>query len=145
MTRYLVDTNVFVYARGTNHPYRLPCREILHAAGAQALVLEASVEVVQEFTHLLLRRGIDRGAALEEADEVRGQCRLHAFGTEVLGFAIGLLADHQQLGVRDAVHAATALHAGIPAIISTDRIFDGLDTLTRIDPIADRASLPIGS
>lgn len=143
MTRYLVDTNVFVYARGGDHPYRSPCRDVLMTAADGALTLEASVELIQEFTHLLLRRGIDRADALDEAHEVRSQCRLHAFDVEVLGVASRLLADHDDLGVRDAVHAATAMHAGIAAVISTDRVFDQVAGLTRIDPIDDRARLTI--
>lgn len=135
MTRFLVDTNVFVYARGSAHAYREPCRALLRAARDGALALEASVELVQEFAHLLLRRGVDRVAALDEVQEVRGQCRLHAFDTDVLNRVTRLLAAHQGLGVRDAVHGATAVQAGIPAIISTDRGFDVVDDLTRLDPI----------
>lgn len=142
MTRHLVDTNIFVYARGTDHPYRSACRAILAAARDGKLTLEASVEVVQEFTHLLLRRGFDRTAALAEAIEVRSQCRLHAFDEEVLELAVQLLADHVELGVRDAVHAATALRAGLGAIVSTDRVFDEVAGIRRIDPISDRRFLP---
>jgi predicted nucleic acid-binding protein len=141
VTRYLIDTNVFVYARGTDHPYRMPCRTILRSARDGALTLEASVEVVQEFAHLLLRRGVDRVAALEEVAEVRAQCRLHAFDVDVLNEVTRLLAEQPTLGVRDAVHAATAVQAGIPAIITTDRVFDRLRGLTRLDPIADRDQL----
>lgn len=38
------------------------------------------------------------------------------------------------LGGRDAVHAATALEAGIGASVSPDAVFDEIDGLTRIDP-----------
>lgn len=138
MIRYLVDTNVFLYARGVAHRYREPCRDVLLAARDGAVALEASVEVVQEFTHVLLRRGMDRPATLEEAAELRDQCRLHALDVEVWREAMHLLAEHAQLGVRDAVHAATAVHAGLPAIISTDLAFDELADVERIDPIAHR-------
>ena len=138
MTSYLVDTNVFLYARGAEHPYQEPCRAVLAAARDGVMTLEASVEVVQEFTHVLLRRGIGRADALEEALEMRSQCRLHAFDDEVLEMAMRLLADHPALGMRDAVHAATAVSAGLGSMVSTDRVFDGVAGLRRIDPIADR-------
>jgi uncharacterized protein len=138
VTRYLIDTNIFVYARGMEHRYRQPCRDVLRAAGDGAVTLEASVEVAQEFTHLLLRRGVDRLAALEEAAELRDQCRLHAFDVEVWRGVTRLLAEHPHLGVRGAVHAATAAQAGIPAIISTDRVFDEVADLLRIDPLTHR-------
>lgn len=138
MTRYLIDTNIFVYARGVEHRYREPCRDVLRAARDGAVALEASVEVAQEFAHLLLRRGVDRLAALEEVAELRDQCRLHAFDVEVWRLVTRLLAEHSQLGVRDAVHAATAVRAGISAIVSTDRVFDGVADLLRIDPLTHR-------
>jgi predicted nucleic acid-binding protein len=134
VNRYLVDTNVFVYARGGDHRYRDPCRAILRAAGDGRLTLEASVELVQEFAHLLLRRGFRPAAVLDEVEEVRSQCRLHAFDIEVLGHATTLLRRHPSLGVRDAVHAATAIRAGLASILSADRIFDSIDGVTRIDP-----------
>lgn len=136
MSRYLLDTNVFVYARGLDHPYREPCRAVLRAARAGHIQAEASVEVVQEFTHLLLRRAVDRTQALEEAAEVRGQVRLHAFDADVLQRALSLLGRYSDLGARDAVHAATALEAGVGGIVSVDRVFDSLSELDRIDPAA---------
>lgn len=139
MSRYLLDTNVFVYARGQAHPYRDPCRSVLRAARDGIIQLEASVEVVQEFAHLLLRRAVDRGQALEEAAEVRGQCRLHAFDAEVLQRALSLLGRYPGLGARDAVHAATALEAGVGRIVSIDRMFDSLSEVDRVDPAAAEA------
>lgn len=139
MSRYLLDTNVFVYARGRAHPYRDPCRSVLRAARGGHIEAEASVEVVQEFAHLLLRRALERAQALEEADEVRSQCRLHPFDADVLQRALWLLGRYPALGARDAVHAATALEAGVGRIVSVDRVFDSLSELERIDPAAEAA------
>lgn len=139
MSRYLVDTNVFVYARGREHPYREPCRAVLEAARDGLVVLEASVEVVQEFAHLLLRRVQDRAEALAEVTELRSQCRVHAFDLAVLRGALELLGRYPQLGVRDAVHAATAVRAGIGQIISTDQAFDPVREVVRVDPAAPGA------
>jgi predicted nucleic acid-binding protein len=142
VTRYLVDTNVFVYARGMEHRYRAPCRAILEAAQERAIWLEASVEMVQEFTHILLRRGIARPAAVEEAEDVRAQCRLHDFDSGVLSEALRLLRDHDALGVRDAVHAATAVRADLEAVISADTAFDALENPRRVDPLVLAEQLP---
>lgn len=133
--RLFVDTNVFLYARGGEHRYRTPCRLLLEAVGRGDLRLEASVEVVQEFTHVLLRRTIPRDDALAEAGEVRRLCLVHAVDGTVLTGALGLLRHYPRLGVRDSVHAATAIAAGLPAIVSTDRAFEGLTELDRADPI----------
>lgn len=40
------------------------------------------------------------------------------------------------LGVRDAVHAATALRAGLSSIVSADLAFDTIEEVLRIDPAA---------
>ncbi len=140
VTRYLVDTNVFVYARGRDHPSRLPCRAVLRAGANRLIDLEASVELVQEYAHLLLRRGVNRPAALTEIGEVRSQCRLHPFDLEVLDGCTALLGRYPTLGVRDAVHAATALRAGITTILSVDRVFDTVSEIQRYDPATPGAS-----
>ncbi|MBI4181376.1 MAG: PIN domain-containing protein [Candidatus Aenigmarchaeota archaeon] len=44
------------------------------------------------------------------------------------------LREQMDLGPRDALHAATALTADLPAIISTDTDFDGIPGLQRIGP-----------
>lgn len=140
MRRYLIDTNVLIYARGAAHHYREPCRAIVRAAAKEEIQIEASVELIQEFAHLLLRRQPDRQDALAEVEEARSQVRLHAFDNEVLAKGLELLRRHPTLGVRDSVHAATALRAGLAEIISADRIFDGLAELDRVDPADPTAS-----
>jgi uncharacterized protein len=145
VTAYLVDTNVFLYARGRDHPYREPCRGVLRAAQHGLLALEGSVELVQEFAHVLLRRGHDRRMALEEAAEVRAQCVLHDFDDEVLVGALRLLHRHAELGVRDAIHAATAVHVGLDRIVSVDAAFDAVTEVRRVDPgdLATRLHVPL--
>lgn len=134
MTRVLLDTAVFVYARGREHPYRGPCREIIGALEQGVIAGEASVEVVQEFAHLLRRRGMDGATVRNESRAVGAMCVLHDFSGPVLRLALDLVATNQQLGIRDAVHAATALHRGLSAIISPDRAFESVTGLERIDP-----------
>lgn len=133
--RLLVDTNVFLYARGSDHPYREPCRRLLDAVARGQLRLDASTELIQEFLHVLLRRGIPRDQALEEAGEVRRLCRVTAFDNQVLTTAIAMIRKYPALGARDTVHAATAVVGGISKILSADQVFDGLDEVERVDPL----------
>ncbi len=46
---------------------------------------------------------------------------------------------HEDLGARDAVFAALAINRGIDAILTTDRAFEGISGLERIDPADERA------
>ena len=99
MIRTLVDTDVFLYARGKQHDYRESSRAVLRAAADDLIRLEASVELVQEFAHVLVQRGRDRSSAVDDADEVRAQCLLHAFDDDVLSRALALVRRHEALGV----------------------------------------------
>jgi len=51
---------------------------------------------------------------------------------------IDLLGTHSGLDARDAGFAALALNRGIDAILTTDRAFDEVDGLERIDPNDER-------
>lgn len=125
----LVDSSVFLHALGGQHPLKLPCRAAL---ADEHIDLHASVEMVQEVVFHRMR--VDsRENALLQAQTVASTCRLHPFDQEVLAEALALMSRHR-IGGRDAVHAATALVAGIGEILSTDSDFDGLPGLTRVDP-----------
>ncbi|MGH3613696.1 MAG: hypothetical protein ACRDRK_14115 [Pseudonocardia sp.] len=67
MTRFLFDTTVFLYARGREHQYRESCRTLVRLSEDGALAGEASVELVQEFAHVLRRRGLDGPTVREQA------------------------------------------------------------------------------
>lgn len=134
MRRFLYDTAVFVYARGAQHDYRDPCRLLVSLAREGRLMGEASVELVQEYAHILRRRGLAPGLVQAQARDVAATCLLHDFTGADLQLALNLLGGHPTLRVRDAVHAATALRRGIPVIVSPDRDFDGIAGLERVDP-----------
>lgn len=133
MTRFLYDTAVFVYAVGSEHPYRQPCRAIVRAARDRRIRGEASVELVHEYGHLMLRRHGDRSRAANEARAVWRLCTLHDATVDDLRRAVQLL-ESTGLGGRDAMHAATALNRGIAHVLTPDRAFDGVPGLTRVDP-----------
>ena len=139
MTRFLYDTAVFVYAVGSDHPYRDACRQIVDRARTGELSGEASVEMVQEFAHVRLRRGGTRADALELAGAVAQLCRLHPFEASDLPLMFTLLARHENLNARDALFAATALNRGLALILSPDRHFDDVHGLERVDPLDDGA------
>ena len=128
-----VDTAVLAYAIGGDHPLRAPCRAIVAAAGAGSLELHASVEMVQELLFHRLRVS-DRITAVRQARDASRLCVLHDFDAEVLHRMLELTAAHESIGGRDAVHAATALVAGIAGMMTPDRAFDRIPGLTRIDP-----------
>lgn len=135
MRRFLYDTAVFVYARGAEHAYRQACRSLVGLAQDGVLAGEASVELVQEYAHILRRRGFGGGAVREQSRDVAAVCLLHDFTGADLQLALTLVSTYPGLSVRAGVHAATALRRDIAVIVSPDRGFDDIPGLDRLDPL----------
>lgn len=137
--RFLYDTSIFIYALGGDHPYREPCREIVRRAAIGELQGEASADLLQELVHQRLRRTGDRQGAAKTTRNVAKLAWWHPLEPNDVQRGIDLFETHPELDARDAVFAALALNRGIDAILATDRAFDGIDDLERIDPADERA------
>lgn len=124
---------MFAYAVGSAHPLKEPCQRLLTLAGAGAVELHASVEMIQELLFHRLRM-TDRQNAVAQARRAAAACVLHDFDTLTLSRALELTAAHDRIGGRDAVHAATALQRGLSTVLTPDRAFDGIDGLRRVGP-----------
>jgi uncharacterized protein len=133
--RFLYDTGVFLYATGAEHAYRDPCREIVRLASEGALLGEASVELVQEYVHVRARRSGDHGDAVRGGRYVSQLCRLHALEPDDMSLGLSLFERSPRLQMRDALHAATALNRDIRLILTSDRAFDEVSGLERVDPL----------
>ncbi len=140
MRRCLVDTAVFIYADGRSHPYRKPCQELVRRVAERVLEIEASVDLLHEYVSVQLRSGRDRGEVVERARRIGALCRLHDVERRDIARMLDLLGRPTRLDPRDAVFAATALNRGIDAIVASDRAFDAVPGLERIDP-ADTARI----
>ncbi len=139
MRRFLYDTAIFTYALGGEHPYKEPCRQIVRKATAGELRGEASADLIQEFTNQRLRRTGNRDSAAEAARDVAKLVRLHPVEPDDALLGIDLFEANPRLDARDAVFAAVALNRGIDIILATDRAFDEIRGLERIDPADEQA------
>jgi predicted nucleic acid-binding protein len=137
--RFLYDTSIFIYALGREHPYKEPCRAILARAGSEELRGEASADLLQELAHQRHRRTGDRAEASEAARMAARLCKLHSLEPDDVQRGIELFETCPHLDARDAVFAAVALNRGVDAILATDRAFEEVSGLERIDPADDRA------
>lgn len=135
MRRFLYDTAIFIYAVGSDHPYRNPCRELVELQGAGTIAGEVSVELLQELAHVRARRTNDRSLSTSFVRSVANLCVVHDLTSNDMQLALSLFEAHSELDMRDAAHAATALNRGIDAIVSPDRGFDAVKDLERIDPL----------
>ncbi|MBA3437995.1 MAG: type II toxin-antitoxin system VapC family toxin [Thermoleophilaceae bacterium] len=142
--RVYVDTNVFLYAIGTEHRYRDVCQGLVRALGTRSLRGETSVETLQEIVHHRRRRG-DTDAT-ERGRQALALCHtVHTLDATVALASLDLIDRHPSLPTRDAVHAATALANGIVTVLSADQDFDGIAGLTRVDPLDGEATAALGS
>jgi predicted nucleic acid-binding protein len=130
-----IDANVPIYAAGHPHPLRQPCGEVLELIAERPRAFFTSAEVLQELLHryLSLRawpraRGIFRRFALLMRDRVEP---IYSGDVEQ---AASLADQNHGLSSRDLVHVAVMARVGADRIVSADRGFDRLPTLTRLDP-----------
>jgi predicted nucleic acid-binding protein len=129
-----VDTNVLMYAAGSDHPLRDPCRAVVDGISNRSIQGVTSVEVVQEILHRYLAiNRYEGGIALAEQtlDLFAPVLPLtHALVRRVPDLA----RRYPALSARDLIHLATCIHEGIEEIISTDQSFDTVREVRRIAP-----------
>ena len=97
--------------------------------------------MIQEVVFHRMRITGDRKKAVSEGRGLISRFIVLDFTHEILDTSLRLIEQLPSVRGRDAVHAATALAYGIPTIASTDRDFDGIPGITRIDPMAGDARL----
>lgn len=140
-----LDANVFLYAAGAESPHRAPCLRVLRGVAEGRIEANTNTKVVQEVLHVLTRRG-SPAVALRAAGNVLGLFpAILPVTAPDLRAALDLLAGRPELPVRDAIHAATALRAGMHDVVSVDRHFDLLRVLRRIDPLDEEALGRLGA
>lgn len=120
---------------------RPACTHVIEHLAAGRLLGEASSLMVEELVHVRRRRGGDRQRAIRDGRTARALLHaLHPVGEEELEVALEAFLAHAGLNARDAIHVAVARRHGLSTILSTDRGFDGLADLRRVDP-ADHAAV----
>jgi uncharacterized protein len=131
--RLLADTNVFLYALGTEHPLRAPARALIDAAGAGRLSITTTPLVVQEIVHVRAVRR-DRSDAVAVAHDVVRMCDpLLIESAGDLSRALELFVRYDRLDPFDSLLAATALNADVDGLVSADRAYAGVRGLSWID------------
>jgi predicted nucleic acid-binding protein len=136
----LLDAAVPLYASGVDSPQREPCATVMDAVISGQLKAFASVEMIQEFVFHRLRRTGDRARSVADGRSLSDVVTVLDFDTAVLYGALELVEMFPIRG-RDAVHAATALAIGLPAVVTPDRVFDQIPGLRRLDPAELAAQL----
>lgn len=129
----VLDTTVLVYAVGTDHPLREPCRDLISAVAGGQILATTTVGVLQEFAHVRGRRRGRDDAALRARDYLDVLAPLLVVGEDDLRDGLRLYGRGERLGAFDAVLAAAALRSNATALVSADAAFADAD-VTHIVP-----------
>ena len=130
----LVDSNVFMYAGGSAHPYKEPSQKFLRQIAAGELDAAIDAEVLQEILHRYraINRWTEGTAVFEQAVQIIAN--VIPINRQTLIEAHALMKQYLKLTARDALHAAVYVLEDAEALCSFDRDFDQIDGLVRKEP-----------
>jgi len=129
--KVLIDSNIPMYVAGREHPNREPARRLLKSVQSGEIEGCTSTEVLQEILYRYSALG-RRDLAAEVYDAFVQICAT-VFSVTLADTdkARDLLAAHQGISARDAVHAAVMINHGVEWIASFDRGFDQVPEVRR--------------
>lgn len=133
--RYL-DANVFVYTALYEGPLAEKAIALLRRIVVGDEKAVTATLTLDEVVHVIRKHGAQE-AALEEGHRILAMPNLRVLpvGPETIRAALRLMERVPQLRPRDAIHAATAIEAGVFTIVSDDQDFDRIPELSR-EPLA---------
>ena len=119
-----VDSNVFIYHVGGEHPLRERARAFVARSIAERARLATSAEVLQELLHVYLRVG--RTATLDAAFALVAGCVDEVWPVEVedVELARELAGTHPHLEARDLIHFACCRRREAERLVTFDRALD---------------------
>ena len=123
-----------MYAAGSPHALRDACRGALARAVEHWVPLVTDSEVLQEilYRYFSIRKPDIAQAVYQAAVDL---CvRVSPVQESDTARALQLLLENPSLSPRDAIHVATMEAGGIRHILSTDRDFDRVRGVERVDP-----------
>lgn len=131
----LIDTNVIMYAAGTEHPHKAPSIAMLKRVGTGEVEATIDAEVLQEILHRY--RAIGRWKDGRRVYDLTRQLfpEVVPVTAPVLDRAREILDSDSRIMARDALHAAVVIAEQMDAICSFDRDFDRIVGLNRIEPV----------
>jgi predicted nucleic acid-binding protein len=115
-----VDTNVFMYAVGRDHPLRQPARDFFEHSVEHRSRLVTSAEVLQELLHAYIP--VNRMDTLDAALTLtRSLTEIWPIDEADVMHARTLCDRHRALGARDLIHLACCQRRGVSEIKTFDR------------------------
>jgi uncharacterized protein len=128
-----VDTNVLLYAIGAEHPGRDPARRLVTAIGDGRVNATTTTDVIQEVAHVYSRRRPRSDAVRQALGYAALFAPLAVPRSSELERGLAFFAQYDELGVADAVLAATAVADRAEAFVSADRAFAVVEDLPFVE------------
>jgi uncharacterized protein len=129
----VLDTTVFVYAVGVEHPLKESSKRVLEAVQSGAVQGATTAGVLQEFADVRARRRPRSDAVALARDFAALLSPLQRVEESDLDLGLRIFERSDQLGSFDAVLAAVAINRDAEALISSDRGFRGVRRLRHVD------------
>jgi predicted nucleic acid-binding protein len=132
----VLDVNIPMYAAGQEHPYKSACVWVMTQIAAGQLTTAIDTEIIQE---ILYRYGFLKRwdiAVAMATNLLRLVPVVYPIQPPDTRLAVELFEQYAPRGVtaRDILHAAVMQNNNLPHIISTDRHFDQIEGIVRLDP-----------
>jgi predicted nucleic acid-binding protein len=129
MDKVFIDTNIPMYAAGSEHPNRQPSQKILEKISKQQIFGVTSTEVFQEILHRyqsinLMNSGIK---IFEEFSSIVDEVLQINF--KIMENAKIILSGNPGILTRDAIHAATIEYYNIDYIATFDKHFENFKNI----------------
>jgi uncharacterized protein len=129
----VLDTAVFVYAVGVEHPLTESSKRVLEAVQSGAVQGATTAGVLREFADVRARRRPRSDAVALARDFAALLSPLQRVEESDLDLGLRIFERSDQLGSFDAVLAAVAINRDAEALISSDRGFRGVRRLRHVD------------
>ncbi len=132
--QYFIDTNIFIYSVGKDHPLKAKCEKVLQSIRDERIGGILNTEIIQEILYRYQSiKELPLGIRLAR-EAILLSSKIFPVTERDLSLALEILESHPQIETRDSFHAATMLNNGIREIISTDIHFDLISEIKRINP-----------
>mgnify|MGYP003387311819 CR=1 FL=1 len=130
----LVDSNVLMYAMGSEHPNKSLALGFLNRIAQGELLATIDAEVLQEIIHRY--RSLNRWPEGKQAYTLARSLfpEVLPISGAIMAHATDLVDSAQTISAGDAVHAAVVVLDKLEGICTFDRDFDRIPGCTRIDP-----------
>ena len=141
---FFLDTNIFMYAAGAPHEYKDACVKILNDLDLGKFTGIIDTELPQELLYRYSSINLAAKGIQLCRDIFKYPLKILPVAQPDIQLAIDLFETYRPHGLkpRDAIHAAIMQNHGMTKLLSTDKDFNPLTFLTRIDPLAYSQSLP---